>query len=63
LALQGIVGGEVELTERWSLVGDLRIKQIGSGSFKSENAGAASAISGDLDYRPISANLGLSYRF
>lgn len=63
LALQGIVGGEVEISTKWSLVGDLRVMQISSGSFKSETAGASGAISGNLNYRPVSANLGLSYRF
>lgn len=63
LALQGILGGEVELSERWSLVGDLRVMQIGSGRFKTETQGTGGAISGNLGYSPISANFGLSYRF
>lgn len=61
LAIQAIVGGEVELTDRWSLSADLRWSQMGSGSFKSTSAGAT--LGGKPKYQPTSVNLGMSYRF
>ena len=61
LAIQAIVGGEVELTDRWSVSADLRWSQMGSGSFKSTSAGAT--LSGKPKYQPTSVNLGLTYRF
>lgn len=61
LAIQTIVGGEVELTDRWSVSADLRWSQMGSGSFKSTSAGAT--LSGKPKYQPTSVNLGVTYRF
>lgn len=61
LAVQAILGGEVELTDRWSVSADLRWSQMGSGSFKSTSAGAT--LSGKPKYQPTSVNLGVSYRF
>lgn len=61
LAVQAILGGEVELTDRWSVNADLRWAQMGSRSFKSTSAGAT--LSGKPKYQPTSVNLGLTYRF
>lgn len=61
LAIQAIVGGEVDLTDRWSVSADLRWSRMGSGSFKSTNAGAA--LNGKPKYQPASVNLGVTYRF
>lgn len=61
LAIQAIVGGEVDLTDRWSVSADLRWSRMGSGSFKSTNAGAA--LNGKPKYQPTSVNLGVTYRF
>jgi len=61
LAIQAIVGGEVDLSDRWSVSADLRWSQMGSGSFKSTSAGAT--LSGKPKYQPTSVNLGLNYRF
>ncbi len=61
LAVQAIVGGEVELTDRWSLNADLRWSQMGSGSFKATSSGAS--LSGKPKYQPASVNLGVTYRF
>lgn len=63
VAFQGILGGEVDLSANWSLVGDVRAMGVSSGSFKAEDAGAGGRISSDPSYRPVSINLGLSYRF
>lgn len=61
VAVQAIVGGEMELTEHWSLSADLRRSEMDSGSFKSSSAG--STLSGKPKYQPTSVNLGLTYRF
>jgi outer membrane protein W len=61
LATQVIVGGEVDLSDRWSVSADLRWSNMGSRSFKSANAG--SALGGTPKYQPASFNLGLTYRF
>lgn len=61
LGVQAILGGEVELTDRWNVSADLRWSQMGSGSFKSTSAGAT--LSGKPKYQPTSVNLGLTYRF
>jgi outer membrane protein W len=61
VAIQAIVGGEMELSEQWSLSADLRRSEMGSGSFKSSSAG--STLSGKPKYQPTSVNLGLTYRF
>ncbi|TNF60641.1 MAG: OmpW family protein [Burkholderiales bacterium] len=61
LAVQAIVGGEVDLNDRWSLSADLRWSKMESGSFKSTNAGAT--LSGKPKYQPTSVNLGVTYRF
>ncbi|MFN7857883.1 MAG: OmpW/AlkL family protein, partial [Acidovorax sp.] len=61
LAVQAILGGEVDLTDRWSVSADLRWAKMGSGSFKSTSAGAT--LSGNPKYQPISVNLGLTYQF
>jgi outer membrane protein W len=62
-AIQVMFGGEMELSPRWSLLGDVRVMRVGNGTFKAEDAAAGGTISGDLRYRPVSVNLGLSYRF
>lgn len=63
VAVQGILGGEIDLSAKWSLVGDIRAMGVSSGSFSSENGNAGGTLSGDLEYRPVSLNIGLSYRF
>lgn len=62
-ALQAIVGAEYELSERWSLVGDLRWMRVGPGSFKPENAAAGGALLNQPRYQPVSLHVGLTYRF
>ena len=62
-ALQAIVGAEYELSERWSLVGDLRWMRVRSGSFKPENAAAGGLLLNQPRYQPVSLQLGLTYRF
>jgi hypothetical protein len=44
-------------------VGDIRAMGVSSGSFSAENGNAGGTLSGDLEYRPVSLNIGLSYRF
>ena len=61
LATQWMVGAELDLSERWSVGADLRWSQMGSGSFKSSQAGAA--LGGKPKYQPTSVNLGVTYRF
>ena len=61
LATQAILGGEVDLSARWSLTADLRWMQTSGRSFKSTNAGAA--LGGKPKYQPASLNVGVSYRF
>jgi outer membrane protein W len=63
VAVQGILGGEIDLSAKWSLVGDIRAMGVSSGSFSAENGNAGGTLSGDLEYRPVSLNIGLSYRF
>jgi outer membrane protein W len=61
LALQAMVGGEVDLTDAWSLTGDLRWTRLNTGAFKSTNPGAA--VLNKPKYQPVSLNVGLTYRF
>ncbi len=61
LATQAIVGGEIDLSDRWSVSADLRLTQMGSGAFKSTNSGAS--LGGKPKYQPTSLNLGVTYRF
>jgi len=61
VAVQAIVGGEMELTDQWSVSTDLRWSEMGSGSFQSSSTGAT--LSGKPKYQPTSVNLGLTYRF
>lgn len=61
LATQWLVGAELDLSERWSVGADLRWSQMGSGSFKSTQAGAA--LGDKPKYQPTSVNLGVTYRF
>lgn len=61
LALQAILGGEMELTERWSVSADVRWMRLGSGSFKSTNAGAE--LSGNPKYQPTALHVGVAYQF
>lgn len=61
LAIQAIVGGEMDLSDRWSVSADLRWSKMGSGSFKSTNAGAS--LADKPKFQPASLNLGLTYRF
>lgn len=61
LATQAIVGGEIDLTERWSVSADLRWSRMGSGAFKATQAGAA--LGGEPKYQPTSLNVGLAFRF
>jgi outer membrane protein W len=63
VAFQAILGGEFELSSRWSLVGDVRWMRVGSRDFKAEGAAADGTLTGQLKYQPISLNLGLTYRF
>ncbi len=62
-AVQVMFGGELDLSAKWSLVGDVRLMRVSTGSFKAEEPAAGGAISGDVKYRPVSINLGVSYRF
>ena len=61
LALQAILGGEMDLTERWSVSADVRWIRLGSGSFKSTNAGAE--LSGNPKYQPTALHVGVTYHF
>jgi outer membrane protein W len=61
LATQAIVGGEVDLSDRWSVSADLRWTQMGSGTFKSTNPDAS--LGGKPKYQPTSLNVGVTYRF
>ncbi len=61
LALQALVGGEVDLSDHWSLSADLRVSRMASGSFDATSAGTA--LGGKPGYRPVSINLGVTYRF
>jgi Outer membrane protein beta-barrel domain len=61
LAVQAIAGGELELSPRWSLSGDVRWTRMGRGSFKATAAG--NTLSGQPKYQPASLNVSASYRF
>jgi outer membrane protein W len=61
LALQAMVGGEVDLSERWSVSGDLRWSQMNTGTFKSSDAD--SSLTNKPKYAPVSLNFGVTYRF
>jgi hypothetical protein len=63
VAFQGILGGEIDLSANWSLVGDVRAMGVSTGSFKAEDSSAGGRITRDPNYVPVSINLGLSYRF
>jgi hypothetical protein len=63
VAFQGILGGEIDLSANWSLVGDVRAMGVSTGSFKAEDSSAGGRITRDPNYVPISLNLGLTYRF
>ena len=62
-AVQVMFGGEMDLSAKWSLVGDVRLMRVSTGTFKAEEPAAGGTISGDIKYRPVSINLGVSYRF
>lgn len=62
-ALQAMFGGEVDLSNRWSVVADLRVMRVSSGTFQLENGGAGGTLTGSPAYRPVSLNLGVTYRF
>jgi len=62
-AIQAIAGGEYDISEKWSLVGDLRWMRVNSGTFKAENAASGGVLVGKPKYQPVSLNLGLSYKF
>jgi len=61
LAVQAMVGGEVDLSDRWSVSADLRWTRMGSGSFKATNPGTS--LGGKPKYQPTSLNVGVTYRF
>jgi len=61
LAVQAVVGGEVDVTDRWSVSADLRWSRMGSKSFTSTDAQAA--LGGQPKYQPTSIQLGVTYRF
>ena len=61
LAIQAMVGGEVDLSESWSLSGDVRWSQMKTGAFKSTNPDAS--VLNNPKYQPVSLNVGLTYRF
>lgn len=63
VAFQAIVGGEIELTDKWSLVADLRWMRINAGAFKPENAAAGGLLLNKPKYQPAAFHLGVSYRF
>ncbi|MFM8609298.1 MAG: outer membrane beta-barrel protein [Burkholderiaceae bacterium] len=63
MAVQAIVGGEMDLAKKWSLVGDVRWMRINSGSFKAENTAAGATLLGQPKYQPVSVNLGITYKF
>jgi opacity protein-like surface antigen len=60
-ATQAIVGGEFDLSKHWSLSADLRLSQMGSGTFKATTVG--NSLNGKPKYQPTSLNLGVSYKF
>ncbi|MCA3071053.1 MAG: porin family protein [Rhodocyclaceae bacterium] len=62
-AVQVMFGGEWDLSPKWSLVGDVRLMRVSTGTFDAEDAAAGGRISGDIKYRPVSINLGVTYRF
>ena len=62
-AVQVMFGGELDLSAKWSLVGDVRLMRVSTGSFKAEDSSAGGRITRDPNYVPISLNLGLTYRF
>lgn len=61
LATQAILGGEVDLSDRWSLSADVRLSRMSSGTFKAANLGTS--IDGKPKYQPTSLNFGLTYKF
>lgn len=61
LALQAILGGEMDITERWSVSADVRWIRLSSGSFKSTKAGAE--LSGNPKYQPTALHVGVAYHF
>lgn len=61
LAVQAIVGGEMDVSDRWSVSADLRWTRMASGSFKATNPGAS--LGGKPKYQPTSINVGVTYRF
>ncbi|MDV7399745.1 hypothetical protein RZS08_50490, partial [Arthrospira platensis SPKY1] len=62
-AIQAIVGGEIDISDRWSLVGDVRWTRVNSGTFKAENASSGGVLTGKPKYQPLSLNLGVTYKF
>ncbi len=62
-AFQAIVGGEIDVSDRWSLVGDVRWTRVNSGTFKAENASSGGVLTGKPKYQPVSLNLGVTYKF
>ena len=62
-AIQVMFEGEVDISAKWSLTGDVRFLRVSTGSFKAEEPAAGGVLSGDLQYRPVSINVGVSYRF
>lgn len=61
LATQVMVGGEVDLSDRWSLSADLRWSQMGKRRLSSTQGG--STLQDRPTYQPTSLNVGLTYRF
>jgi outer membrane protein W len=62
-AVQLMFGGEVDLSNRWSVVADLRMMRVSAGNLKLEDGVTGGTITGSPRYRPVSLNLGVTYRF
>lgn len=62
VAFQLIAGAEYALTDRWSLAGDARWLRVGSVSLDNEQGNPGGSM-GPLNYKPLSVQLGLRYRF
>lgn len=61
-AVQLIAGAEYALTSRWSLAGDARWMRVGSVRLNNEEGNPGGSAS-PLNYKPLSVQLGLRYRF
>jgi outer membrane protein W len=58
VAVQAIVGGEMELTDQWSVSTDLRWSEMGSGSFQSSNSSGSRHGGASSSSRSVSSPCG-----